>query len=272
MVHNQFHNVRQEDDAKAFIQLYSRASAPVRTRDEKVGLVRMTFLIWRSRSPTVLDFFVAAKQPLLLSLDDVFRFISRHDKTAETRFRSAQGPGQNAELCLSLLNTFDGPRLEHLRSVTAATTPAEAMKAMIALREWGGEDSTRYLIKNMLAPLGIADSSLTRTLLKWTSNSGDLILSGPNCNKFLSMWEGQERSHAALAKRIVSCEASLRALAVRLRRKLPTRVVVRRDGKARRIVLRRVNFAKMQENACMGSHCTQFLLSGRSGPRDTRKV
>ena len=54
-----------------------------------------------------------------------------------------------------VLNTY-GQREHLFRAVMEARTIEGAYEAMMDMHDWGGRESTRYMIKNMLAPLGIA--------------------------------------------------------------------------------------------------------------------
>ena len=87
-----------------------------------------------------------------------------------------------------------------LPSITEASTVAQTLKAMVDFKEFGGEDSTRFIIKNLLAPPGLADSLLDQPLFAWSRRWHDILISGPNCNKWWSVWLDDDTTRIDILK------------------------------------------------------------------------
>ena len=139
-----------------------------------MGVVWTTFLVWSGRSKSVADYFLEADHPRLSTTDAASTFIWVHEqpcgdgKTADSRFFVSEGPGQNAVCVARILNTFSGPKLQLLLQVVEANSVEEAFQAMLGLQDFGVNDSTRFVIKKMLAPLGAADVHMKQPLFAWS--------------------------------------------------------------------------------------------------------
>jgi hypothetical protein len=267
-IHSQRHNVHLEDDIQGFLPLYDRLRAGARTLKDKMGAIRTTFLVWSGRSRSVATFFLESEAPRLTEMDDVFSFIHNHKgpcgdgKTSDTRYFVGVGPGQNATCAAAVLNTFEGDKLKALVGIAKASSVDEAFQHMLSLRDFGGEDSTRFIIKNMLAPLGCADMQMPSQLFAWSEQWQALVIAGPNANKFFFCWYGEEKDHT---KRHVANENRVRNTLKRINAKLPKRLVCNWHTKQFKKELRRMSAVSLQENICMAWHVGEFLFSGRSG-------
>ena len=208
---------------------------------------------------------------------DCFRFIEKHvgpcgdGKTSDTRYRFQVGPGQNAEHAAGVLNSFAGQGLRALRKMVGCRTVDEAYSAMLTQVDFGGEDSTRYILKGLLSPLGLADSRRSPPLLPWSLQWGSYVMSGPNCNKAFACWLGEDVDQSVRQPRY---ERELALLTKRVNKRLPRKIVIHCLGKTKDRLIRRLNNVCMQETVCMGYHAMQFVVSGLSGklPRDPAKV
>ena len=258
-----------EDDIQGFLPLYRRLCSGARTLKDKVGVIRTTFLVWSGRSSSVAAFFLEAESPRLTDMGDVFSFIRNHrgpcgdGKTSDSRYFVGVGPGQNATCAAALLNTFEGSKLEALLEIAKATDVGEVFKLMLSLGDFGGEDSTRFVIKNMLAPLGAADMQMKTQLFAWSARWHSLTIAGPNTNKWYFCWyDEQGKVHR---KRHVTNEKRVLQTLKRINAKMPKKMVFNWRSKQYKKQLRRMNAVSLQENICMAWHAGEFLFSGRSG-------
>ena len=104
LCHVQVHNVHQEDETAMghFCELFDKCASS-RSFQQKLGVLRMSFAIWKGRAPTVTQYFERQKDPTLTATRQVYKFIEEHDgpcgdrKTSDTRHRNQVGRGQNAE-------------------------------------------------------------------------------------------------------------------------------------------------------------------------------
>ena len=156
--------------------------------------------------------------------------------------------------------------------VVEAKSAQQAFRVMRELKDFGGEEATGFIIKNLLAPLGIADSALEEPLFHWSREWGNVTLCGPNPNKWFAMWSGV--ANVDTSKRIREYEKLIGEMTRRLNNKLPKRIVIKHQGKVYRKVLRRLNHVCNQENLCMSMHSLAFVFGGRPGKlqRDARRV
>ena len=142
---------------------------------------------------------------------------------------------------------------------------------MVAYKEYGGEDATRFIIKNFVSALGVGDVESGQKLFEWSPQWGDIGVSGSNTNKWCFLWNGAEGDHT---KRHPEHEAMIVQQTKRVNKMLPTKVVIKYKTKQHQKNIRRLRAITASENTCMVFHGLQFVHSGKSGrlSRDPRKV
>ena len=224
----------------------------------------------------VLERFEQLPQARFDTIDDAFAYIRNHQgpcgdgKTGDSRYRTQQGCGQNAEQLLAVLNTF-GNREALFEDVVRAPTMDAAFEAMMAMRDWGAPPATGYLVKNMLLPFGCADGHRQRPLLPWSSTWGEHALSGPNTNKFFNLFFDLAYE---VTERCEQFEQELLRLTRKVNWILPGLVTVDWHKKQRAKAIRKLNPMILQQTLCMVYHMLQWCTSGAAGhlPRNPRKV
>ena len=234
-LHCQLHNIHQQEDSTDFCNFYqTRLASDSRSLAKKCGILRTCFLIWQGRSPSVFTYFKEHRSPALCSAESVWDFIKNHDgmcgdgKTGEARFINPPGMGQNAEYCAAILTTFDPKGKKALERVAQASNIDAAYKAMYELKVFGGPDSTSYMIKGLLAPVGIADQAGGKQLFSWSAKWGSKAMSGPNSNKWHAVWRDEwKKNKAKLKKKIPEYEAANLSGVKRLNKLLPNTVFVK---------------------------------------------
>ena len=112
---------------------------------------------------------------------------------------------------------------------------------MCSLRDWGSESSTLYKIKGLLSPVAIADVQTRRKLFKWSARAGSKQISGPNPNKWFSMWSDEFTSRASTINK--GNEQALGDLTKRVNRMLPNRIDVTCDGVTLRVPMPKLSQA-----------------------------